>query len=1154
MSVEFQIVSIFGEDIHTEEENEVDSDEESEAISKYQITIFGRSKEGHSVCVKTNFTPYFFVEIPEGWKNQQIDFFKTAIKNKLIKKNSVGKWISDEDSLDNISIVTRKKFYGFTNREDFKFLILKFHNHAAFKKIMYALRKPFPIKLLNQSIKFNVYEANIDPMLRFCHVQDIQTAGWVTIDNPKAVSFKETYADEEYFCSSYKHIKHNPNPSIAPIVQASFDIETYSADGSFPDPKDFENCPVIQIATTLQRYGEKEPYKRHLLSLGTCNPIDGVDVVVCDTESDLLDTWTQLVQKEGVDILIGYNIWGFDLWYMYTRAELTNASEFFKLGMYKSYTCTLRESSFSSSAYGHTDYKMIDTPGRFQLDLLVVMKREHKLTSYTLNNVAEHFLKDKKVDMPYKEMFKKFKQGPEERREIGIYCVKDTDLPLALINKLAIVPNMIEMAKATWVPLSFLIERGQGIKVFSQLLYCTRKEKMLVFTLNKTGNEEQEPYEGATVLTAKKGAYMEIPITGLDFASLYPTIMRAHNLCHSTLVMDSKYDNISGIQYKEVKVLDTTYKFAQNEGENGFEGIFPKMLRILASNRKAAKKEMKEAFLRGDKFMESVYNGKQLAFKVSMNSMYGFCGANLGLLPCKPVASCTTSIGRGMIEHTKTCVEKWYPGADVVYGDSVTADTPILLKNKNEIYIDSIDTIALSLNKAFHKNNDNKESCEIYDSGIQVYTEQGWTSIQRIIRHELAPDKRIFRVNTGNGCVDVTSDHSLITESNNIIKPNEITNEYLLHSFPKIKNYTFNKDSVPKLTSDKLQAARSYFHYKHMSKHEDVRIECYSSGQYYLDTIYTTTNNQVTSIFDVTEQYKNQYVYDLTTENHHFQAGIGSLIVHNTDSVMVAFNVGDLKGDDAIKRSFELGEEAADRISATFKAPIELEFEKVYNPYLLFSKKRYAGLMYTNPDKPDYIDAKGIQLVRRDNCPFVKEVSRNALNTIMYDRDIDKAFQIAKDASVKLLNYEVQIPDLVVSKSLKKINYNYKSKDKTAGYPFLMTSAYANQNQPHLTVAMKQETREKGYGPKSGDRVPYIFLDTGNRKHLQFEKAEDPQYAIENNLKIDAEYYLDHGLRSPLESLFEVFMDNPKDLFSNSRNDFLKLKNKQTNIWEFLKV
>ena len=115
---------------------------------------------------------------------------------------------------------------------------------------MYALRKP--IQLPTETKLFNVYEANIDPMLRFCHVQNVETAGWVTIKNPKQCLFRETFCDEEYTCE-WKNILPCDKQNIAPIVQASFDIETYSADGSFPDPND-DQCPVIQIATTLQRW------------------------------------------------------------------------------------------------------------------------------------------------------------------------------------------------------------------------------------------------------------------------------------------------------------------------------------------------------------------------------------------------------------------------------------------------------------------------------------------------------------------------------------------------------------------------------------------------------------------------------------------------------------------------------------------------------------------------------------------------------------------------------------------------------------------------------------------------------------------------------------------------------------------------------------
>lgn len=908
--------------------NAGDSSEEEDA--EYTIHIFGRTHQGKSVCAKVLFNPYFYVEVPQQWTAQEGVFLQSHLKSALKKLG---------DALVSVTLVKRKKFYGYTNNKYFNFARLVFSSKKAFTRVSYMMGKQMTIQGIG-SVRLTPYESNLDPMLRFCHVQEIQMAGWAKVEagHFMVAKNKTTHCNMEITIDSWKSIKGVDTPGIAPIVQASFDIETYSYDGSFPDPKD-ERCPCIQIATTLQRFGEKEPYKRHLLNLGTCDPIDGVTVVECHDECSLLEQWTELIRKEDVDILIGYNIWGFDLHYMFTRAQITGAHEFFELGRFKDRMSECKEAAFSSGAYGDSDYLMVDTIGRFQIDLLVVMKREHKLSSYSLNSVAEHFLKDKKVDMPYKEMFKKYKGSSADRREIGVYCVKDTDLPLALVNKLAIVPNMIEMAKATWVPLSFLVERGQQIKVYSQILYMTRQHDMLVVTM-KRSNGDDEAYTGATVLSAKTGAYMETPITGLDFASLYPTIMRAHNLCHSTLVLDKKYKNLPGVQYQEVD----GHTFAQDD-----EGILPKMLRTLADNRKRAKKDMAEAAKAGDGFMKAVYNGKQLAFKVSMNSIYGFCGALAGFLPCKPVASCTTYIGRGMIEQTKNLAEEWYPGSTVVYGD--------------------------------------------------------------------------------------------------------------------------------------------------------------------------------------------------------------------TDSVMVQFNTGGLKGKDALKKSFELGEEAAQRISATFKKPIELEFEKVYYPYLLFSKKRYAGLMYTNPEKPDYIDAKGIQLVRRDNCGFVRKVSNEVLNTIMYKLDVKEAIQIARMAAKELLSNTVSIDDLVVSKSLRRIGYVKTKgeippgKSSIACKGFYLTHEYGNPNLPHVTVAIKREEREPGCGPKSGDRVPYIFIDTKNKKDLQYLKAEDPAYAKEASLNPDVQYYLEHGLQSPLESLFSLFLKDPfNELFAEALAEYKTTKNKQIDIYEFLGI
>ena len=1248
-SLEFQCISWNAKDVPLHEDS--DSETEGDTEKRYQISIFGRTQTKESVCIHTFFDPYFFVEIPNDWKNQDLAHFQTSLKREMKKY---------QDMLKSVNIVERKKFYGFTNFKEFKFARLIFTTHEAYKRATYILKKP--LRMVKNTMKFTMYEANIDPMLRFAHVQNIEMAGWVSIESKKFLQIKNKkhYVDYEYFIKSWRDVQNSEIQTIAPLVQASFDIETYSHDGGFPDPKD-PGCPVIQIATTLQRFGEEKPYKRSLLSLGSCDSLDSIENIELqcfDTEQELLNAWGKFVRKEDIDILIGYNIWGFDLWYLHVRATLCDATDFFELGRVIGKESELKAASFSSGAYGDSDYQMVDTLGRFQIDLLVIMKREHKLTSYTLNAVSEHFLKDKKVDMPYKLMFEKYKGTSADRAEIAVYCVKDTDLPLALVNKLAIVPNMVEMSKATWVPMSFLIERGQGIKVFSQILYQTRQENMLVVTLNRDGTSEQEPYEGATVLQALKGAYMDTPITGLDFASLYPTIMRAHKLCHSTYVNDRNYDNIEGIEYITVD----GHRFAQNS-----EGILPKMLRILATNRKKAKKDMAKAEEDGNKFMKAVYNGKQLAFKVSMNSIYGFCGALVGFLPCKPVASCTTSIGRGMIEHTKNKVEEWYPGAVVVYGDSVTGDTPLLLRHKGLIIIRTIDSITNDFIAA-----GNKEFSQT-DGNLEVWSDKGWTSIKNVMRHKTT--KKIYKVCTSCGIVDVTEDHSLLDSYGNELKPSDVhIGKKLCHTIPSIASF------AEKQVMDDSRAAffgyiyfygvydngyitfcdrnlygdiidygtKSYKDFTHYVTHSgllcvrvgkmhhlsqftkgipeimynvnisarmkfvnciprDFRMKytnkldamkcytilrsgirmcyiCYDNKNdvYFVqsqkckyipydsnDHVYKVSKTTierlkddefcVNNIFEMKET--EGYVYDLTTENHHFQAGIGSMIVHNTDSVMVKFDTGNDRGQKALETSFKLGVEAADKISATFKSPIELEFEKVYWPYLLFSKKRYAGLMYTKPEKPDYIDAKGIQLVRRDNCPFVKRVSQNVLDTIMYKMDTQGAIKIVQAAAKELLRYKISCEDLVVSKSLRRISYIKHKNEIPPGKfhvkcnGFYLVHEYKNANLPHLVVAAKHEERETGSGPKSGDRVPYVFIDTGNPKDLQYTKAEDPMYVKTQNLKLDVLYYLEHALQSPLESLFELFLDDPKTtLFSEALTEFKNKKNTSVDIYEFLGI
>lgn len=124
-----------------------------------------------------------------------------------------------------------------------------------------------------------------------------------------------------------------------------------------------------------------------------------------------------------------------------------------------------KESELNSGAYGQNKFFVLETPGVQQIDLLQYIRREHKLASYSLDNVSKHFLAAQKLDLPAAEIFRKFRGTPEDRADIARYAVRDTELPLKLLAKLCVWENLAEMANAVRVPMEYLLSRGQQVRL-----------------------------------------------------------------------------------------------------------------------------------------------------------------------------------------------------------------------------------------------------------------------------------------------------------------------------------------------------------------------------------------------------------------------------------------------------------------------------------------------------------------------------------------------------------------------------------------------------------------------------------------------------------------------------------------------------------------
>lgn len=137
---------------------------------------------------------------------------------------------------------------------------------------------------------------------------------------------------------------------------------------------------------------------------------------------------------------------------------------------------------------------------------------------------------------------------------------------------------------------------------------------------------------------------------------------------------------------------------------------------------------------------------------------------------------------------------------------------------------------------------------------------------------------------------------------------------------------------------------------------------------------------------------------------------------------MVEFDVGERKGVEAIEYSWEVGERAAEECSALFKKPNNLELEKVYWPYFLYSKKRYAAKLWTKGKdgnmNMDYVDVKGLQLVRRDNTPHMREVCKELLDVVLTSGDPGPPKELARKRAQELLSGEISNEKLTLSQSL----------------------------------------------------------------------------------------------------------------------------------------
>lgn len=612
----------------------------------------------------------------------------------------------------------------------------------------------------------DLYETMFKPELVWMVDHQLPACSWMNISNYNETRGPST-CDLNLTCGNGNVTPcSNPPIAMAPFKVLSYDIEAVpyvNELGECEFPIATRDC-ISTIGVTLfdmvsskmvQTVFMFEPNGQQCSKLSELSPdmkTDEFDPSITDVrsfreEKKMLSAFSEFIREEDPDIITGYNVLNFDNVYLICRIRALCGCQD---GSYCSNCSKDRTFSRISRAttlqkkYTHTKQRggqetwEASIEGRDWMDVYRVVMTDHKLRSYKLDNVCSELLGTKKIHISYEDI-PKHQKTPAGREFLSQYCVKDAWLPCQIIVKRCKLVNALQLAQVTGVPLTDILHRGQQIRTLTLMLQfvkarCRKDPEHPRWYLPDESSKKPPPidgFEGAVVIRPLPGFY-QTPVVTLDFASLYPSIMRAYNMCFSTLVpslsearrrglkwSEETHDikDPSNANYPEVRPVRSfdypeggKFEYVTRETDVSFVtsktrvGILPEILEQLLNNRKLVKKQRKKFH---EKSMDyAVLDGRQLALKVCANSVYGFTGAGMGYLGEKRIASSVTRVGRGMANHTKFMCEDRYKdhGLQIVYGDtdSVFANIPASMCDTNcsqEELIAKVDKIGDEMGK-----------------------------------------------------------------------------------------------------------------------------------------------------------------------------------------------------------------------------------------------------------------------------------------------------------------------------------------------------------------------------------------------------------------------------------------------------------------------
>src|SRR6056297_156480 len=457
------------------------------------LMIIGVNEKGETVGINiAGMFPYFFCDssvlnridtvdyLSKKEKEEQQAFWCSVVFQKLEKCFSEEYEKSRKNNnfkgnhVHRVSIVKKSSIYGFNNK-----------NRSIFK---IELCNPYEIGKARRFIQNNrllesvayggcvqTYESNLEYIVRLTVDNGMRGCGWIYSDIEKVSLFhyykrkktdkypvydseRQTICDIEYMVNinDVKTLDSSENPRwnrTAPMVIMSHDIEVKAARiGEFPTP-DKAGCQIIDIGCLVSVFGQKEHHRLITFCLGSTDKpktpkrnaskgdtlIPAPEVFSFDSETEMMMAWAQMQKDMQIDITTGYNTYGFDTDFLYSRAQYLGIFDEFskKTTSIPSYRVQLKESGFTNRARGTNKFKLPTVVGNLMIDVYKAVQGDFflKLRSYKLDNVAKKVLNRQKEDVHYTQINRYHEESDETRKKLVEYVNEDAILPLEILYK-----------------------------------------------------------------------------------------------------------------------------------------------------------------------------------------------------------------------------------------------------------------------------------------------------------------------------------------------------------------------------------------------------------------------------------------------------------------------------------------------------------------------------------------------------------------------------------------------------------------------------------------------------------------------------------------------------------------------------------------------